>query len=507
MNAHHPHGVRLSRRQRRRRQRGFPLRHPIHIPHKRRKTALSVLLAARGIFLQKPQIGDPPFAVRPRRLAQQQPRLLIQAGNQPIGRRGGCQDPHTLQKRRKRRAFFAERILLLRRPAQGKPQRLMRRRCPDNRQIVGQQSTDRRQQCRQKRHLLQGVVDQAQQRQRQKHLGRLEKAAALVGDCRNPLPDQLVGIGVAVGIGGAEQDAEIAVSRRTLAGLFGHGQRLAKRADALRDQPCLCRVAAVLCLRPPGHDPQLRLIPLPRRILLSAGDKLLPLIIDNAAGLPHHQLAKQRVYAVRHLAAGAEIMSEQNRAGKVVAVKLRIAVTPPQKQLRHRLPEAVDALLDVADHKEVLLLPRQGGKQRILRGVGVLIFVHHDLVILRRQLLRQRRRRHGAVLLRRDEKRQRQMLEVGKIQQVALPLFLRKGGGKPADRPTERLDKRPLCRPVLGIFRFGAAKQRRQRLHPLFQLIPLRLYAVFQRLIRRLAHGAQRRLRQRRGKPLPLVPA
>ncbi len=44
-------------------------------------------------------------------------------------------------------------------------------------------------------------------------------------------------------------------------------------------------------------------------------------------------------------------------------------------------PEAVDGLVGVADHDQVAAVPGQAAQQRLLGGVGVLVFVHeHDVV-------------------------------------------------------------------------------------------------------------------------------
>ena len=46
-----------------------------------------------------------------------------------------------------------------------------------------------------------------------------------------------------------------------------------------------------------------------------------------------------------------------------------------------RAAPAVDALVVIADHAEVAMLLRQGVDELELRGIGVLIFVHHDVAI------------------------------------------------------------------------------------------------------------------------------
>ena len=41
--------------------------------------------------------------------------------------------------------------------------------------------------------------------------------------------------------------------------------------------------------------------------------------------------------------------------------------------------EFVNALLDVAHHKQVIFIPRQSAEQGVLGGVAVLILVHHNV--------------------------------------------------------------------------------------------------------------------------------
>ena len=54
------------------------------------------------------------------------------------------------------------------------------------------------------------------------------------------------------------------------------------------------------------------------------------------------------------------------------------------QQVGHfRAAPAVNALVVIADHAEIPVLLRQRMNQLELRGVGVLIFVHHDVLVFR----------------------------------------------------------------------------------------------------------------------------
>ena len=82
------------------------------------------------------------------------------------------------------------------------------------------------------------------------------------------------------------------------------------------------------------------------------------------------------------------------------------------------LPEAVDALLQVA-HKEKVI-PRRGGKaavKRILQGVRVLIFVHHHGGVVLTDVLAQ----GGGRALRGAQQAQGKVFKIAEFQQLALP--------------------------------------------------------------------------------------
>ena len=82
------------------------------------------------------------------------------------------------------------------------------------------------------------------------------------------------------------------------------------------------------------------------------------------------------------------------------------------------LPEAVDALLQIA-HKEKVI-SRRGGKaavKRILQGVRVLIFVHHHGGVVLTDVLTQ----GGGLSLRGAQQPQGKMFKIAEFQQLALP--------------------------------------------------------------------------------------
>ena len=104
-----------------------------------------------------------------------------------------------------------------------------------------------------------------------------------------------------------------------------------------------------------------------------------------------------------------------------------------EEELRVGKTEAIDALLDVADGKEVVIT-RDEGENRFLHAVRVLILVNHDFLIL---LAQGERLRRGAKLsLRRilvAEDGEREMLQVVEIDDAALLLRRLKRGSEILD--------------------------------------------------------------------------
>ena len=86
-----------------------------------------------------------------------------------------------------------------------------------------------------------------------------------------------------------------------------------------------------------------------------------------------------------------------------------------QKQRRVGQAEAIDALLDIADHETVVLTGNEAGNE-FLDAVRILVFVDEDLFILAAQLFGCRRR-HG--MFRRgiggEEDLQAEMFQVAEI--------------------------------------------------------------------------------------------
>ena len=86
---------------------------------------------------------------------------------------------------------------------------------------------------------------------------------------------------------------------------------------------------------------------------------------------------------------------------------------PLEKDFRPALAEGVDALLDVADDKDIVV-PPNAVEDRLLDGVDILVFVDEDIP--------KTVAKDAGDFLVRMEHVQRQVFEIGKVQGVALPL-------------------------------------------------------------------------------------
>ena len=75
----------------------------------------------------------------------------------------------------------------------------------------------------------------------------------------------------------------------------------------------------------------------------------LPIPIGDIGGLLGHQLAKQKIHAVRHLGPASEIMPQGDCRRIVFSGKIRPGIPFPEKKLRHGLTKAVYTLFDIAD--------------------------------------------------------------------------------------------------------------------------------------------------------------
>ena len=240
-----------------------------------------------------------------------------------------------------------------------------------------------------------------------------------------------------------------------------------------------------------------------------ARNQLLPLPVIEVARLDAHQLAKDKVDRPGDPCAAPEVPVQRN-AGRVHiprAVVGRIGRAAAQENLRHGLPEAVDALLDIPHKEQVRFFPRHRAENHVLRLVGILVLVHHDLIKPRGQLLRLR----GADSpLRRvaDKKLQRPVLQIAKIGGAAFLLQAVERLAK-ADRHLEELGhQRGQARNVRRTFQLALLKQAGQLFHRGLDLFAGGRQLIFQRVVPIAAQGLQLligKIPARKGKPIPIL--
>ena len=147
--------------------------------------------------------------------------------------------------------------------------------------------------------------------------------------------------------------------------------------------------------------------------------------------LGRHELREDPVHSRKHARTAAVVLREVDAC--ILLAQGRILALLLEEELRVGKTKAIDALLDVADGKEVVIT-RDEGENRLLHAVRVLILVNHDFLIL---LAQGERLRRGAKLsLRRilvAEDGEREMLQVVEIDDAALLLRRLKRGGEILD--------------------------------------------------------------------------
>ena len=268
-----------------------------------------------------------------------------------------------------------------------------------HRKIVGREAEQRTEQHRKQRDVVGRIVDHAQQIEHQPYLLRTEEVAALLAIRGNPvlreLTDKLraalllalVLIGSAAL--GAHQHREVAERDRTLVISFGHGHA---RVDHLpnaarriaRLQSGFGTAFVKVALFDQGKLGIARGI---ERVALRAEVEIL---LGRVVG---HDARKDEVDRVADLLTAAEVLAEIDHRGilRIVLVIGLIAAPALREQLRLGLTEAVDALLDVADRKEIFAAVGDAVVYDLLNQVHVLILVDDHLRESRGQLLCERR--------------------------------------------------------------------------------------------------------------------
>ena len=100
---------------------------------------------------------------------------------------------------------------------------------------------------------------------------------------------------------------------------------------------------------------------------------------------------------------------------------VRIVSVFTQEDRRICQTEAIDGLLDVADHKTVSTLPGYGAEQTVLNLIGVLVFVHHDLLVALGDAERKLCRRFSVFLQEQANRKMFQIVEVEGMKPYLIP--------------------------------------------------------------------------------------
>ena len=236
------------------------------------------------------------------------------------------------------------------------------------------------------RNVLSGIVDDAQHVEHGLDLVGVEIATAQHSAAGDPLFLQHILIHIRPAIHGTHENDHIRIADRPqLSGLLIRHLQLPHQCP---DPVCtdfrfqLSRRPAILpCIRPVIQKQYLRLLLLSGRIDRSRVERRC-VIIGNGPQIRLHQLPEQEVYTFQHLLPASEILLQIN--AKAAFLPRTIPVILLNEQLRPCQPEAVDTLLHIPHHKQVVqpsAFPGNAVQQNLLHQVAVLIFINEDLPV------------------------------------------------------------------------------------------------------------------------------
>ena len=171
-----------------------------------------------------------------------------------------------------------------------------------------------------------------------------------------------------------------------------------------------------------------------------AGAQTLSLAVVQLAAVAVHDKGKDVVHGGEDRLSGTEIIGEQDLARLAGGGLGGVAVGAVfcEEKVGIGQTEAVDGLLDVADEEEILAVLGDGLENRLLNGVGILVFVDQDLAERGGKLPRTGGWLAGITV---GQEADRLMLEVGKIEKLALALGLTEGRVKAADKCQKSLER------------------------------------------------------------------
>ena len=318
-------------------------------------------------------------------------------------------------------------------------------------------------------HILGRIVQHPEQRRKGTHMRCIQQVRRHVRIDGNATGGQrsLVHREVAAA---AQQDAEISI----VAGA-GLARRRAAHGEAFRHHPgnAVRNGAGIPGGIRPGNDIQLTesLISL----ALAAHHKALAVPVIDAAQLPGEKDFKEIIDPPDHPRRAAEIGVQRNggrcvpRHGSSGRIGLPLGLLADENR-GVRLAEPVNALFDVPHKEQIGGIRRGEGKvDGVLQGVGVLILVHQNGGVAAADGGAQRR----AGSVRRLQQFQRQVFQVGVIQNLLGHLGVKERGAEGFHRTDQRIHQRRGAAAVLLIFG-GRADQKTalQRCHLLFGPVP-----------------------------------
>ena len=342
---------------------------------------------------------------------------------------------------------------------------------PQFRQPVGGEAVHGGAEHRDQGHVLPGIVHDLQQGQGHRDLGGAEEVPApvrLPGDI--PLP-QGPGVVVEHRARGAEEDHDVGGTDGPLASLpVGHGEAPVDQfPDAFGGKAGLHQIAGGLLpvadvLRRGVQGVQLHRVAAVGLVRRAGVQGLVVGVVHLAEG-GGHEVAEQEVGPLQHLGPGAEVFGQNQPPGLPLR---RAGVVRPGPVLAQEdggvgQAEAVDGLLHVPHQKEVGAVPGQGGKDGVLYLVGVLILVHHDLIVPGRPLAGQ----IGGGTVLPHQQPHRHVLQIGKVHHT--PAGLLGGVGRlevlhQGEQPPHRRVDRPE---ILQQIRPAVLEPAGELVHPL----------------------------------------
>ena len=416
------------------------LLHPVEIPDEGRQPAEAVLLETPGMLLQKAEVGQLLLPAPADTHDGGQARLFEQAGEQAVYGQGGGEGAVQRHLTDKIPAPLRKIPIFAGGPPPGHPaQRGIKRAAAveeaDAGQVIGGKAVQRGEEDRQQRDVQERVIDDPEQGQRQGNLGCRKETAVPGRGHRDASFGQFGRIDIGTAFFAAQEDTKIPIGGGACNAVFGNRQGAHQLPDPFGDDTGLTGVAAVkgIFIGIGVDQDQFGFISRAAGIG-GARHQRLPGPVCDAGGLFGHELAENEIDTVRDLSPASEIVSQRDGGRVGFAGVIRPGVPFPEKKLGHRLAEAVYTLFDVADKKEVFPFSGKRVEQRVLRRVGILIFVDKDFIEPDGELLRERGGQDGAVLTARGEEAEGPMLQVAEIQHPAVFLLFLVPGGKAADK-------------------------------------------------------------------------